>query len=282
MNATDTMVAGAARGNVYTPSPAGQFVAVVRSEWTKLWSVRSTLWSLLVTIAMIVGLGALFCAARVARADHLDPGELANFDPTGFSLNGIFLAQLAVGVLGVLVMSSEYATGQIRATFGATPQRNVVLAAKVVVFMVVVFVVGLIACLAAFFIGQSILSGTTVFRHASIGDPGALRAVVGGAIYLSVLGALGIGLGTILRRTAGAIAALVGLLLIVPILVNFLPSPWNTDISKFLPLQAGNNVFHTAKLSSNDLSLWVGFAVFCAYAVASLVVGAVLLARRDA
>jgi len=282
MTLTDTRSADPARHSLPTPSLAGQFVAVLRAEWTKLWSVRSTLWSLLVTIAIIVGLGALFCAARVARADRLDPGELRNFDPTGFSLNGIFLAQLAVGVLGVLVISSEYATGQIRATFGATPQRNVVLAAKVVVFMVVVFVVGLIACLAAFFIGQSILSGTTVFRHASIGDPGAFRAVVGGAIYLSVLGALGIGLGTILRRTAGAIAALVGLLLILPILVNFLPSPWNTDISKFLPLQAGNNVFHTAKLTSTDLSLWVGFAVFCAYAVASLIAGAVLLARRDA
>jgi hypothetical protein len=259
-----------------------QFAAVVRAEWTKLWSVRSTMWSLLVTVAIIVGLGALFCAARVARADRLDPGELRNFDPTGFSLNGIFLAQLAVGVLGVLVVSSEYATGQIRATFGATPQRNVVLAAKVAVYTMVVFVVGLVACFAAFFIGQRILSGTTVFHHASIGDPGALRAVIGGAVYLAVLGALGIGLGTILRRTAGAIAALVGLLLILPILVNFLPSPWNTDISKYLPLQAGNNVFHTAKLSSTDLSLWVGFAVFCAYAVVSLIIGAILLAGRDA
>jgi ABC-2 type transport system permease protein len=272
----------AARTALPNPTPMRQFVAVLRAEWTKLWSVRSTLWSLLVTIAIIVGLGALFCAARVARADRLDPGELRNFDPTGFSLNGIFLAQLAVGVLGVLVMSSEYATGQIRATFGATPQRNLVLAAKVAVFMVVTFVVGLVACFAAFFIGQAILGGSTKFHNASIGDPGVLRAVIGGATYLSVLGALGIGLGTILRRTAGAIAALVGLLLILPILVNFLPSPWSTDISKYLPLQAGNAVFHTAKLASTDLSLWVGFAVFCAYAVASLALGAVLLARRDA
>jgi ABC-2 type transport system permease protein len=279
---TEPTLASATHRASTAPTLVGQFVAVVRAEWTKLWSVRSTLWSLLVTIAIIVGLGALFCAARVARADRLDPGELRNFDPTGFSLNGIFLAQLAVGVLGVLVMSSEYATGQIRATFGATPQRNLVLAAKVVVFMVVVFFVGLVACAAAFFIGQSILSGSTKLEHASIGDPGALRAVIGGAMYLSVLGALGIGLGTILRRTAGAIAALVGLLLILPILVNFLPSPWNTDISKYLPLSAGNAVFHTVRVSGTDLSLWVGFAVFCAYAVVSLALGAVLLARRDA
>jgi ABC-2 type transport system permease protein len=283
MNTTETAVStGLARKTLAAPSPAAQFVAVVRAEWTKLWSVRSTLWSLLVTVAIIVGLGALFCAARVARANHLDPGELRNFDPTGFSLNGIFLAQLAVGVLGVLVISSEYATGQIRATFGATPQRTLVLAAKVVVFMAVVFVVGLVACFAAFFIGQSILSGTTKFPHAALGDPGVVRAVIGGAMYLAVLGALGVGLGTILRRTAGAIAALVGLLLILPILVNFLPSPWSTDIGKYLPLSAGNSIFHTAKLTSTDLSLWVGFAVFCAYAVASLGIGALLLARRDA
>jgi ABC-2 type transport system permease protein len=282
MSTAETVIASATRKALPTPSPMGQFVAVMRAEWIKLWSVRSTLWSLLVTVAIIVGLGALFCAARVARADHLDPGELRNFDPTGFSLNGIFLAQLAVGVLGVLVMSSEYATGQIRATFGATPQRNVVLAAKVAVFVVVVFVVGLVACFAAFFIGQAILGGSTKLHNASLGDPGVLRAVVGGAMYLAVLGALGVGLGTILRRTAGAIAALVGLLLILPILVNFLPSPWSTDIGKYLPLQAGNNVFHTAAQSSTDLSLWVGFAVFCAYAVVALVVGGVLLTRRDA
>ena len=280
MTATDAAVAPARIRSLPQPSATSQFVALLRAEWTKLRSVRSTMWSLLVTVAIIVGLGALFCAARVARADRLGPDELRNFDPTGFSLNGIFLAQLAIGVLGVLVMTSEYATGQIRATFGATPQRRLVLTAKLVVFMVVAFVVGLVACVGAFFIGQAILSAK--FHQAGLGDPGVLRAVVGGAIYLAVLGALGISLGTILRRTAGAIAALVGLLLILPILVNFLPSPWSTDIGKFLPLQAGNAVFHVGGRSSTDLSLWVGFTVFCAYAVGSLVIGAVLLNRRDA
>jgi ABC-2 type transport system permease protein len=280
MSTAAPTVASPARKTLPRPSPTRQFGAVVRAEWTKLWSVRSTLWSLLVTVAIIVGLGALFCVARVARADRLDPRELRNFDPTGFSLNGIFLAQLAVGVLGVLVITSEYATGQIRATFGATPQRRLVLAAKVAVFMAVAFVVGLVACFTAFLIGQAVLSAK--FHQAALGDPGVLRAVVGGAVYLAVLGALGIGLGTILRRTAGAIAALVGLLLILPILVNFLPSPWSTDINKYLPLQAGSTLFHTAARTNTELSLWVGFAVFCAYAVVSLAVGAALLARRDA
>ncbi|MFI5041621.1 MAG: ABC transporter permease subunit [Acidimicrobiales bacterium] len=280
MSATAPVMAPPRAKSLPQPSATSQCGALLRAEWTKLRSVRSTMWSLLVTVAIIVGLGALFCAARVARADRLDPAEIRNFDPTGFSLNGIFLAQLAVGVLGVLVITSEYATGQIRATFGATPQRRLVLASKLLVFMVVVFVVGLVACFTAFFIGQGILSAK--FHQASLGDPGVLRAVVGGAVYLSVLGALGIGLGTILRRTAGAIAVLVSLLLILPILVNFLPSPWSTDIAKYLPLQAGNAVFHVGGRASTDLSLWTGFAVFCAYAVVSVVVGAVLLTRRDA
>ena len=159
-------VTGAASTSTSTPRV---FVAALRAEWTKLRSVRSTMWSFLVTVAIIVGLGALFCAARVARAEHLQAGELRRFDPAGFSMNGIFLAQLAIGVLGVLVMSSEYATGQISSTFAATPQRLVVLAAKVVVFFVVSFVVGLLACGTAFFLGQSILSQK--FATASFGTP---------------------------------------------------------------------------------------------------------------
>jgi ABC-2 type transport system permease protein len=265
---------------VREPGLGSVFAAAVRAEWTKLRTVRSTMWSLLVAVAIIIGLGALFCAARVSRWDRFDAAELRRFDPTAFSLNGLFLAQLAIGVLGVLVITSEYATGQIRATLGATPQRTLVLAAKVLVFTAVTFVVGLVACFAAFFIGQSIFSAK--HAQASLGDPDVLRAVVGGALYLSVLGALGIGLGAIFRRTAGAIAALVGMLLILPVLAGFLPSPWNDDVSKYLPGQAGGEIFRVVARSSNSLSPWTGFAVFVTYAVVSLVIGAVLLAKRDA
>ncbi len=262
------------------PSRLRLFAAAARSEWTKLTTVRSTVWSLLVTIAIVVGLGALFCAARVSRWDRLDAGERFHFDPTGFSLNGIFLAQLAVGVLGVLVMSSEYATGQIRATLGAIPQRRLMLAAKTLVFALVVLVVGLVACVSAFSIGQAIF--TAKDAGVSLGDPGVLRAVVGGALYLSVIGLMGVGLAAILRRTAGAIATLVGLLLVLPILVNFLPSPWNDDIARYLPGEAGGAIFQVVRRSSTALSPWAGFAVLCAYAAVALVVGAVLLDRRDA
>ncbi len=262
------------------PSRLRLFRAAARSEWTKLISVRSTVWSLLVTYTIIVGLGALFCAARVSRWDRVDAGERLHFDPTGFSLNGIFLAQLALGVLGVLIMSSEYATGQIRATLGAIPQRRLMLAAKTLVFAAVVMVVGLVACVSAFSIGQAIFTAKSA--GVSLGDPGVLRAVVGGALYLTAIGLMGVGLAVILRRTAGAIATLVGLLLVLPILVNFLPSPWNDDIARYLPGEAGGAIFQVVRRSSTALSPWAGFAVLCAYAAVALVVGAVLIDRRDA
>jgi ABC-2 type transport system permease protein len=261
------------------PSRLVVLTASLRSEWIKLRTVQSTVWSLLVTIALTVGLGALFCSARVARWDRLPPAEQLRFDPTSFSLNGVFLAQLAIGVLGVLVITSEYGTGQIRATFGATPQRLVVLAAKVVVFAIVAFVVGLVASSAAFLIGQSILAGK--HASASLGDPGVLRAVLGCALYLSLLGVFAIGIGTILRRTAGAIAALVTVLLILPILANFLPDPWGPDISKYLPGQAGNSMFRVVAMPDR-LSPGAGLVVLTAYAIGSVVIAAVLLSRRDA
>ena len=256
------------------------FGAALRAEWMKLRSVRSTVWSLLITMALTIGLGALFCAARVSRWDRLDVGERLIFDPTGFSLNGIFLAQLSLGVLGVLVMSSEYATGQIRATLAATPQRSLVLAAKVVVFTTVTLIVGLVSTFTVFFIGQSIFAA----KHAGagIGDPGVLRAVIGGGLYLAALGAFAVGLATILRRTAGSIATLVGLLLIVPILVHFLPSSWSDHIAPYLPSEAGRSIFRVLPEDRTSLGPWAGFGVLCGYAAASLAAGLALLTKRDA
>jgi hypothetical protein len=141
-----------------TPRAPRVFLANVRAEWTKLRSVRSTVWTLLTTVGLAVGFGALIGAPQMSSWDNLDPNERLRFDPTSFSLSGLFLAQLAVGVLGVLVITSEYATGQIRATFSATPQRLTVLAAKAATFTAVVLGTGLVA---------------------SFSDPGVLRAVSG-------------------------------------------------------------------------------------------------------
>lgn len=261
------------------PGLAAVFAAAARAEWIKLRSVRSTVWALLVTVVLTVGLGALLSAARVSRWDRLEPAERLHFDAAGFSLNGIFLAQLAVVVLGVLVMSSEYATGQIRATFGATPQRLVVLAAKTVVFGAVVLVTGAVASFAAFEVGQSIISAK--HAQAALGDAGVLRAVVLAPVYLAFLGGFAVGVATMLRRTAGAIATMVGLLLVAPIIVNFLPTPWNDDIGKYLPSAAGASMFHVLR-DGGSLSPFGGLVVIAVYTAVALGGGAVMLKRRDA
>jgi ABC-type transport system involved in multi-copper enzyme maturation permease subunit len=255
------------------------FANVVGSEWTKMRSVPSTVWSLLATIAITVGFGALLSWAYISRYDRLDPRERLTFDPTAHSLRGLFLAQLAIGVLGVLIISSEYTTGLIRPTFSATPQRRTVLAAKAVAFGTVALVVSAVATLAAFAVGQSILAG----KHlgASLGDPGVARAVCGATAYLVFIGLLGLGLGTIVRRTAGAIASLFGLVLVLPLLALALPSPWNTDVSKVLPGEAGQALF-AVRHTSDLLTPGVGALVCLIWLTATFILAAVLITRRDA
>ena len=261
------------------PAPTtGLLRAALASETTKLRSVRSTVWTLFATLFVTIGIGSLICLARVSRWDQLTRREVFNFDPTSFSLRGVFLAQLAIGVLGVLVISSEYSTGMIRTTLAAIPQRRVMLTAKVIVFAVVAFVVATVACVAAFLVGQSILSQKTVVPSLS---GAALRAVIGAGFYLTVIGLLGVALGTLLRRAAGAIATLFGLVLVLPALVTALPSPWDTDVGKFLPSAAGDALF-TVKQTSDQLRPAAAVAVLVSYVVVALTLAGIALARRDA
>jgi ABC-2 type transport system permease protein len=211
--------------------------------------------------------------------DNLDRGEQLRFDPTFFSLSGLWLAQLAVGVLGVLVITSEYATGQIRATLGASPQRATVVAAKATAFTAVVLAAGLLSSFGAFFVGQAIFASKDL--GVSITDPGVLRAVVGGALDLAAVGLLGLGLGTIVRRTAGAVAALVGALVLVPLVGGFLPASFQESVGRFFPAQAGMAVFSVTP-DPRSLGPWTGYGLFLAYVTTSLVVGGLLLTRRDA
>jgi hypothetical protein len=261
------------------PSRPRVLAATMRAEATKLRSVRSTVWTLLATVGLAVGFGALIGASQMSSWDRLDPAERLRFDPTSFSLSGLFLAQLAVGVLGVLIITSEYATGQIRATFAATPQRTTVLVAKATTFAGVVLVVGVVASCGAFFVGQAIFA--TKGLDASIADAGVLRAVLGGALYLTGIGLLGVGVGTLVRRTAGATAALVGLLFIVPIVTGFLPTSFQESIGKYLPAQAGMAIFNVVP-DPRALAPWTGFAVLLAWAAVTLTIGGALLLRRDA
>lgn len=257
---------------------SGGFVDVARSELTKLRTVRSTYWSLLVAVLAAVGISALACAGTAASWDNLSDADRASLDPTSLSLAGLFLAQLAIGVLGVLSITSEYSTGSIRSTFTAVPRRPLVLAAKALVFAAVAFVVGLVASFASFLLGSALLSAHV---SVSLGDPGVLRAVIGGALYLAVLGLLGLGLGALIRSTPGSIAALFGLVFVLPIVANFLPRAWHQAVTKYDPADAGSQILNVHH-SADALAPWAGFALFCGYVVVTLAVAAVLLARRDA
>jgi ABC-type transport system involved in multi-copper enzyme maturation permease subunit len=259
------------------------FGDVLRSEWTKLRSVRSTYWTLLATVVIIVGISALVSTIYVNQYPTMSASDRAFFDPTQFTLIGVFLAQFAIGVLGVLTITGEYSTGAIRSTLASVPQRRTVLAAKATVFTGVSLVIGLVSCFTAFFVGQAILSTQGIQAH--LGDPGVLRAVAGSGLYLAVLGLFALGVGTLLRRSAGAISALFGVILVLPVLVQTLPSSWTGAIAKYLPSNAGEAISHTVQAGAHTgpmLSPWLGMAVFALYAAVALVLAASALHRRDA
>ncbi len=261
--------------------PPGRYslLDLAKSEWTKIRTVRSTMWTIGVTIVLGIGIGALVCA--VTRAHWLsDPSTRFNFDAPASSLVGLFLAQFSVGVLGVLVISAEYSTGTIRATFSSAPNRSKVFAAKVIVFGVLSFVIAEFTSFVAFFLGQFLLSAPAT--HATLSSPGAFRAVFGGGLYVCVLGLIAMGLGTIIRHTAGAISAFVGILLILPIIVQTLPNQLTLDIRRFMPDRIGADMITTKGGFFQAFSPWVGMLILCIYAVVLLVIGNSLLQRRDA
>jgi ABC-2 type transport system permease protein len=274
------------------------------AEWTKLWSVRSTMWTLVATVVAVVGLCAL-------STGTVNSSEIIG-DPTSRSLIGVFLGQLIFGVLGVLVMSAEYGTGTIRATLSAMPRRPVVLSAKVLVFGAVAVAVSEILTFTAFAVGQGILSakhavgssaaiaqrahqlGLKIPHNlqfalssgsASLGQPGVLRAVVGAGLYLAVLGLLALGLATIIRHTAGAISTFVGVVLVLPLIVQALPTSIGNAVARYLPANIGLVMFSTHGVPDRigpAFSPWVGFALLVLYTVVTLGLACWVLVRRDA
>jgi hypothetical protein len=251
---------------------------VFKSEWTKLRSVRSTYWTLFTTLLLIIGLGILVCVIFNLRWPNLSAHDRADFHPLRASLVGVNFAQLAVGVLGVLVITAEYSTGMIRATFSAVPKRLPVLWAKTLVFAAVAFVLTLPAVFIAFFAGQAILTGHHI--NISISHPGVVRALFGAALYLMVMGVFGLGLGAILRSTAGGISALAAIVFVLPPIITLFPASFANSVSPYLPSNAGGAVW-TITPDAHTLAPWAGFAVFCGYAIASIVIAAVLMVRRD-
>jgi hypothetical protein len=251
---------------------------VVRSEWTKLWSLRSTRWSLLLAAVTMTGIGILISAVQMAHWGER-VREHRDVDPIGVSLGGWHVAQLAIGVLGVLVISGEYSTGMIRSSFAAVPRRLPVLFGKMGVFAVVTLALMLPCAFAAFFISQSILAEHRV--DTTIGAPGVLRAVIGCALFLTVTGLLGLVLGALLRNTAGGIATFAGIMFVIPGISAILPSSWSSALDPWLPLNAGTDIINVHQ-DSGALGPWLGFAVYCGYVAIATVVASALLLRRDA
>jgi hypothetical protein len=254
------------------------FANVMRSEWTKLTSVRSTYWTAFAAVVATLGIGIVL-AAHWASNINADPAERIGFDPTSASLSGIYVAQVAIGTLGVLAISSEYGTGMIRATFGAVPQRRALLAAKGVTFAIATFVLGELVSFTTFALGQLVLADA--HAGASFGDPGVLRAVAGAGLYLAAVGLLGFGLGGLIRHTAGALSTFFGVLFALTVLVDLLPTNWHNDLVEYLPASSGSQIF-TIVRTHDSLSPWAGLGVFCLYPLVALLGAFVLIGRRDA
>ena len=271
---TDTTIAPAGPDH-----RAATFADVLRSEWTKLRSVRSTVWALTVTVVLGVGLGAAISAATAHGYAKSSASGKLSWDPTALSLDGMAIASLAIAVLGVLCISSEYSSGMIRTSLIAVPKRGRVLAAKSLVFAAVTFVVGEVTSFAAFFVGQALIAGHA--PHAALGDPGVARAVVGAGLLLTALAVLSVAAGTLLRHPAAAIAAMVGVLFVLPGIAQALPGSWGNTVNEFWPVLAGGqitSVYHAA----HTLQPWPGFGVMCLFVAIVYAIAWTLLDRRDA
>jgi ABC-2 type transport system permease protein len=252
---------------------------VILSEWTKLHSLRSTRWSLLVAVVLTIGLPAIFAAVTSSHWGSMNPRERADRHPLDIALAGVNLSQLAIGVLGVLVITGEYSTGMIRASFTAVPKRLPVLWAKIVVFALVSFALSLPAVIAAFFVSQTILSKHDILQ-VSFSHAGVARSVIGGAVYLMLFGVFCLAMGAILRNTAGGIAAFVGIFFVIPPLLNIFPTSWQNAINPWIPNSAARSIFQLTH-GTHSLSPAGGLAIFLLYIAAAVAAAALLLVRRD-
>jgi ABC-2 type transport system permease protein len=260
---------------VHPPRTIG-LTNVVRSEWTKLRTVRSTYWTAIAAALATIGIAVLGATEYV---HNFTPDKLDGFDAANFILQGLYVAQIALGALGVLTITGEYATGMIRTTLTAVPQRRVVIALKGLVYLAAMVVVGEVLAFTTFGIGEAILH----LKHAgaSLSDPGVLRVVVGGGLYLASVGLLAFALGTLVRRTAGALASFFGVLFLPSALIDLLPNSWRADAIKFAPANAGTQILNTHRVH-DMLGPWQGLGMLTLYGFVILLGALFLLGRRDA
>jgi ABC-2 type transport system permease protein len=253
---------------------------VLRSEWAKLWSLRSTWITLALGLLFLLAFGTISMLRYRSQIGSAQPDpDFADATAQSLALFGVPFSLIALGVLGVLTASGEYTTGMIRSTLGAVPRRLPVLWSKAAAYGVIAFVVGAVGAVVAFLIGTGILSGTAIAM--SISANGVLRSLLGVGVYLGLVGVIGVALGTLLRSTAGGISALVGTFLLVPGLMSLLPKSWRADITPYLPSNAGESIFalhHT----TGTLSAGAGLLVLLGWTALALGGAAYRLMRSDA
>lgn len=273
---------------------------IVRSEWIKLRTVRSSLWCYGLLIASVVGIGVLVASLANVRVEAVHDGaavaitgDLARDIVASTSTDGLHLAVLIVAVLGSLIITGEYSTGMIRATFGAVPRRTGALAGKAVVLAVTTFVAALIGIWTSALITWPILAAKNV--AVELGEPSVFLPLIGGALYLTMIALLAFALGTILRSTAGALATVLGLILVAPVILEILraltEATWVANVSAVLPQNAGSHLFTYGDGGGGfgpsapgawTLNGWQGFAVLLAWDVVLLAIALIQVKRRDA
>lgn len=272
----------ATRATWKAPTPV-RFSGILRSEWIKLRSLRSTVWSYLLVIALAIGMSLLMSMSMVSGmnggATPSDAAGQAQFllAPATF---GVFFGQLVVGVLGVLVISGEYGTGMIRSTLTAVPRRLPALWGKAIVLGVSTFVVGLVAMVSAFGVVSVIYAPHGI--SASLLDPDVLLPLLGAALYLALVAVFALGVGTILRSSAGGIAAVLGLILLLPTVLQMIPADWAHDMSPYLLSAAGIAMFGQMSFEAAGFGFWQNLGIVLAWVAVALGGAALLLRRRDA
>jgi ABC-type transport system involved in multi-copper enzyme maturation permease subunit len=252
----------------------------MRSEWTKLKTLRSTPWTLAIAVVLVIGLSALLAFIIAANeSSELKHGNLP--DPLQTIQSGWSIGFLAFMVLGVLTVSNEYSSGLIGVTLLATPKRSRVLIAKVIVFSVSMFVIAEIMSFINFFIGHAIISAYPAYPNVSLSTHLVLRAVIGMGIYVTLVGLLGLSAGALLRHTAGAIVACVAFIFILPGLLSALPDSWSNPIGEYWPTEAGRRIILLTH-GPNTLSAWSGTADLAVFVAILLTLACYILSKRDA
>ncbi|MFG2127559.1 ABC transporter permease [Streptomyces sp. NPDC048751] len=251
---------------------------VIRSEWTKIRSVASTVWTLSLAVVVTIALGMLISALSKNEFDSMSARDRLSFDPTFISFAGMTLGQLAMIVFGVLVVSNEYSTGMIRTSLAAVPRRGTFLFSKIAVATGLALVVALATSFATFFLGQAMLGS----HRTELGEPGVLRAVVGGGLYMTLIAVFSMGVATMLRSPMLSLGILMPFFFLISNILGNVDA--TKKIGRFLPDQAGSRIMQVVTPLDDDTPYgpWGGLGIMLLWVVAALVGGYVLLKRRDA